>query len=66
MILKPQQRKALERALASTRELEDKLAYLEQIAEHSPLYQERVRQLRERQQYNQKLAQVAITADSTS
>lgn len=65
-ILKPASRKALERALASVREVESSLAYLEDIASVSPLYKERVQQLRDRQTYLTQLAERGLIADSSS
>jgi transcription elongation GreA/GreB family factor len=65
-ILKPVQRKALERALASVRELEPSIAFMEEIAGVSPMYKERVQQLRERQKYLAELAERALVIDSSS
>lgn len=66
MILKPAQRTALERALSMLNSVEEPLAFMETIANVSPLYQERVKQQRERNTYVKTLAETAIVADSSS
>jgi hypothetical protein len=66
MILKPTQRAALERALSTVKSLDDAIRYMEEIAKVSPIYQERVAQMRDRQRYLITLAETAITADSSS
>jgi hypothetical protein len=66
MILTAPKRRALERALATVRNAEDGIAFLEQIASVSPIYAERVKQLRERQQYLIRLAETALVADSST
>jgi hypothetical protein len=66
MILTPNQRRSLERALALVNGTEEALTYMEKVAAAAPVFQGRVQPLRERQQYIQQLATVAITADTTS
>lgn len=66
MILTAQKQRALERALANVRNAEDGIAFLEQIAAVSPIYAERVKQLRERQQYLIRLAETALVANGSS
>jgi hypothetical protein len=66
MILKPTQRKSFERALASAKGVEERLAFLEQLASTSPQLRDRVAQLRTRQTYLITLAEQALAADSAS
>lgn len=66
MILTPPQRRSLERALSLVNNTEEALTYMEKVASAAPVFADRVKALRERQQYIQQLATVAITADSTT
>jgi len=65
-VLKPLQRKAFERSLASVQEAEQGLTFLNSIAQVSPQYAERAKQLRDRQTYLKALGEAALIADSSS
>jgi hypothetical protein len=66
MILTPAQRKSCERALATAHTEEDRISYLEKLAAVSPAMAERVKQLRERQQWIIQFTQTALSADDAS
>lgn len=66
MILKPAERKAFEKALATVLDVSQKLAFLQQLSEASPELAARLESITSQHEFLQRVSQLALDLDAAT